>query len=176
MLCSRLLRTPLGDMFAVANERGLALCEFADRPMLPTQLERVEAVVGEEIRTAGHEYLDQAETELAEYFRAERETFSVPLVLDGTPFQVKVWEELLRIPFGRTRSYEEMASRVERPGAARAVGRANGDNRLAIIVPCHRVIHADGTLSGYGGGKRRKQWLLTHEQRGLQLPLEGFTS
>lgn len=173
MLASRLIETPLGPMLAAANERGLALCEFADRPMLPTQIERVQLELHEEIANAPHWFLDQTERELKEYFNAERETFTVPLVIDGSAFQMAVWRELLKIPFGRTTSYGEMAMRVGRPDGARAVGRANGDNRIAIIIPCHRVINADGTLSGYGGGKRRKQWLLRHEQRGLQLSFDG---
>ena len=159
-------------MFAVATDGGLALCEFHDRPMLPTQLQRIESLCGGKVTEGQHDFLDQAERELAEYFAGRRETFDVPLVIDGTPFQMSVWRELLRIPFATTTSYEAIAMRVQRAGAARAVGRANGDNRLAIIVPCHRVINADGTLSGYGGGKHRKRWLLSHEQRGAQLSLD----
>ncbi len=173
MLASRPIETPLGPMLAAANEAGLALCEFADRPMLPTQIERVQLELHDEIANAPHRYLDQAERELDEYFKAERETFTVPLLIEGSPFQQAVWRELLEIPFGRTTSYGDVALRVGRPDGARAVGRANGDNRIAIIIPCHRVINADGTLSGYGGGRRRKQWLLRHEQRGLQLSFDG---
>lgn len=170
-LVSRHLVTPLGEMFAVADDRGLILCEFADRPMLPTQLERVRAICGGEPVEGEHEILDRTQRELDEYFAGARETFTVPLVLDGSPFQTAVWRELLRIPFGSTTSYDSIAVRLEKPGGARAVGRANGDNRIAIIVPCHRVINADGSLSGYGGGKHRKRWLLSHEQRGAQLSL-----
>jgi AraC family transcriptional regulator, regulatory protein of adaptative response / methylated-DNA-[protein]-cysteine methyltransferase len=175
-LFSAEIATPLGPMFAIASDRGLVLCEFTDRPMLPTQLERVKALFGELPPVREHEYLRQTERELGEYFTGTRETFTVPLVLDGTPFQTNVWRELLAIPFGTTTSYERLATKIGRPGAARAVGRANGDNRMAIIVPCHRVINADGSLSGYGGGRRRKEWLLTHEQRGLQLPMSLLDS
>lgn len=171
MLLSRELETPLGLMLAVADDRGLALCEFLDRPMLPIQLARIQALLHGPIAPGDHRYLDQAGRELSEYFAGERERFTIPLVLDGTEFQVTVWEQLLTIPFGATRSYGELAARVGRPGASRAVGRANGDNRLAIIVPCHRVIGANGSLTGYGGGMRRKRWLLRHEQRSLQLEL-----
>lgn len=169
-------------MFALAGDRGLALCEFVDRPMLPTQLARVGAgpLFGDSAPIAAergeHPILDQTERELREYFAAERDVFTIPLQLEGTEFQTRVWRELLRIPFGVTRSYGDMAARVGAPGAARAVGRANGDNRIAIVVPCHRVINADGSLSGYGGGRRRKQWLLRHEQRGLQLDLLSSAS
>jgi len=172
-LCSHEIATPLGPMFAVADDRGLVLCEFADRPMLPTQLERIREVCGGSPVSGSHHVLDQTQRELDEYFAGTRETFTIPLVLDGTPFQSSVWGELLRIPFGTTTSYDAIAMRLERPGAARAVGRANGDNRIAIIVPCHRVINADGSLSGYGGGRHRKRWLLSHEHAGDQLSLGG---
>lgn len=165
--------TPLGPMVAAANERGLVLCEFADRPMLPTQLRRLESLCGGHVAEGEHEILEQTRRELDEYFWAKRETFTIPLVLDGSPFQTSVWRRLLEIPFGRTTSYDAIASRLERPGGARAVGRANGDNRIAIIVPCHRVINSDGSLSGYGGGRHRKRWLLAHERRGVQLAFDG---
>ncbi len=171
-VCSRKITTPLGPMLAVADERGLVLCEFQDRPLLPTQLRRVQAICGAMPEEGDHDVLMQTQRELDEYFLGKRDEFTVPLVLDGTPFQSRVWRELLRIPFGKTSSYDAIASRLERPGAARAVGRANGDNRIAIIVPCHRVINADGSLSGYGGGRRRKKWLLAHERRGVQLSLD----
>src|SRR5437870_973441 len=125
-------------MRAIANDRGLVLCEFDDRPMLPTQLDRVKALFGELAIPGHHAYLEQTNQELAEYFEGARESFTIPLVLEGTPFQTSVWQELLRIPFGATTSYDRLANRINRPGAARAVGRANGDNRIAIIVPCHR--------------------------------------
>lgn len=171
-LRSQRLTTPLGPMFAVADDRGLVLCEFHDRPMLPTQLRRVERICGGSPEEGSHPVLDQTQRELHEYFLGLRESFSIPLVLDGSPFQASVWEQLLRIPFGKTTSYDDIAVRLDRPGGARAVGRANGDNRIAIIVPCHRVIAADGSLSGYGGGRRRKRWLLAHERRGVQLSLD----
>jgi methylated-DNA-[protein]-cysteine S-methyltransferase len=102
--------------------------------------------------------------QLEAYFAGSRETFDVPLDLQGTDFQRRVWAGLLEIPYGETMSYGELARRVARPGASRAVGLANGRNRVAIIVPCHRVIGADGTLTGYGGGLDRKVWLLDHER------------
>ena len=170
-LRSQRLTTPLGPMFAVADDRGLVLCEFHDRPMLPAQLRRVERICGARPEDGPHPVLDQTQRELDEYFLGQRESFGIPLVLDGSPFQSVVWRELLRIPFGKTTSYDDIAVRLQRPGGARAVGRANGDNRIAIIVPCHRVIAADGSLSGYGGGRRRKRWLIAHERRGVQLSL-----
>jgi methylated-DNA-[protein]-cysteine S-methyltransferase len=102
--------------------------------------------------------------QLEAYFAGSRETFDVPLDLHGTDVQRRVWAGLLEIPYGETMSYGELARRVARPGASRAVGLANGRNPVAIIVPCHRVIGADGTLTGYGGGLDRKVWLLDHER------------
>jgi AraC family transcriptional regulator of adaptative response/methylated-DNA-[protein]-cysteine methyltransferase len=160
-------------MLAVADDRGLLMCEFRERPPLRRQLERVEAICGGRPEDGPHEILDQTKCELGEYFLGQRERFTVPLVLDGRPFQTSVWRELLEIPFGTTTSYDSIARRLAKPGAARAVGRANGDNRIAIIVPCHRVIAANGSLSGYGGGRHRKRWLLTHEKRGIQLSLDA---
>ncbi len=172
MLRSRVLNTPLGHMLVVASEQhGLVLCEFHDRPMLPEQLARVAKLGLGEARSGDNPVLDQTARELEEYFAGTRERFDVPLHLGGTEFQNAVWTQLLAIPFGATTSYDHIATRIGKPGAARAVGRANGDNRMAIIVPCHRVINADGTMSGYGGGKHRKRWLLDHERRTPQLGL-----
>jgi len=174
MLQSRVLDTPLGHMLAVgSDEHGLVLCEFHDRPMLPEQLARVAKLGLGEARIGDNAVLDQAARELEEYFSGKRKRFDVRLHLAGTEFQHAVWTQLLAIPFGATTSYDRIATRIGKPGAARAVGRANGDNRMAIIVPCHRVINADGTMSGYGGGKHRKRWLLDHEQRAPQLDLLG---
>jgi methylated-DNA-[protein]-cysteine S-methyltransferase len=102
--------------------------------------------------------------QLAEYFAGERQQFDVPLKLAGTPFQQRVWQELVRIPFGTTITYGELARRVGKPSASRAVGHANSRNPISIIVPCHRVIGANGKLTGYGGGVDKKQWLLAWER------------
>lgn len=110
---------------------------------------------------------DHARRQLDEYFEGRRTAFDVPLRLDGTPFQVQVWSALLDIPYGETIGYGELARRVGRPTASRAVGAANGRNPISIIVPCHRVIGADGSLTGYGWGTDRKAWLLAHEQAGV---------
>ena len=104
-------------------------------------------------------------------FLGRREQFSIPLLMGGTPFQSAVWHELLKIPFGKTTSYDAIAVKLGRINGQRAVGRANGDHRIAIIIPCHRVINADGSLSCYGGGRAKKRWLLAHESRGVQLDL-----
>jgi AraC family transcriptional regulator of adaptative response/methylated-DNA-[protein]-cysteine methyltransferase len=110
-----------------------------------------------------HRYLDQVERELREYFAGTRRTFETPVALTGSDFQSRVWNALLAIPSGETCSYAALAKRIGRPQAVRAVGRANGENRLSIIVPCHRVIGADGAMVGFGGGLERKTWLLRHE-------------
>lgn len=109
--------------------------------------------------------LAQAARQLREYFAGERRQFDLPLQMHGTEFQRRVWRELTEIPFGETWSYGQLAKRLDNPSACRAVGLANGKNPIAIIVPCHRVIGADGSLTGFGGGLPRKEWLLTHEGR-----------
>lgn len=103
--------------------------------------------------------------QLAEYFASERRQFDVPIKLAGTPFQLRVWRELVRIPFGATVSYAQLAQRIGKPNAARAVGHANGCNPISIIVPCHRVIGANGNLTGYADGVAKKRWLLAWEHR-----------
>jgi methylated-DNA-[protein]-cysteine S-methyltransferase len=108
--------------------------------------------------------LRPAVRQLAAYFAGELQKFDLPLRLDGTPFQKKVWAALRKIPYGTTISYAELGTRVCTARAARAVGSANGKNHVAVIVPCHRVIAADGTLGGFGGGLWRKEWLLNHER------------
>lgn len=158
--------TPLGPMFLGATERGVCLCEFTDRRMLETELadlqKRLNAVI---LPADGNAHLQQLETELQEYFAGTRKTFEVPLDTPTTPFRQRVWNELRTIPYAETRSYAEQARRIGRPTAVRAVASANGHNRVSIVIPCHRVIGADGSLTGYGGGLARKQWLLNHERR-----------
>ena len=165
------LDTPLGPMLAGATHDGICLLEFADRPLLPTQLQRVEARLGSPPTAGNHPHLDRLAAQLTEYFAGTRHDFEIPLVLAGTAFQERVWRQLLHIPYGRTASYDELARRAGSPGGSRAAGRANGDNRIAIVVPCHRVIRANGHLGGYGGGLGRKQRLLELEGGLLQTRL-----
>jgi methylated-DNA-[protein]-cysteine S-methyltransferase len=115
--------------------------------------------------------LPEAVRQLEEYFAGKRRDFDLPLHLDGTEFQQRVWRVLTEIPYGETWSYGELAKRIGNPNASRAVGLANGRNPVSIVVPCHRVIGADGSLTGYGGGLQRKQWLLAHE--GLHQPMRS---
>ncbi len=159
--------SPAGPLIAGANDEGVCLLEFTDRRMLETQLETLRRRVGRVAVPGRHRWLDALRSQLAEYFAGRRREFDLPLVIRGTPFQEKVWRALLTIPYGETWSYRELAERVGQPGASRAVGTANGMNRIAIVIPCHRVVNADGKLGGYGGGVWRKQMLLDLE-RGQQ--------
>ena len=162
LLVNRIL-TSLGPMVVAANSDHLCLLEFADRRMLETQVTRLAKRLGCNFCPGENSVIEQTNREVSEYFEGTRCEFSLPIRMLGTEFQMSIWQELNRIPYGETRSYDAMAQAIGRPGASRAVGRANGDNRLAIVVPCHRVIRADGHVSGYGGGVRRKQWMLAHE-------------
>lgn len=157
--------TPLGEMVAAASETHLHLLEFAHRTMLEIQLERVRRATGCDFAPGETTVTAMARTQLAEFFRGDRLTFDVPLLAKGTPFQMRVWDALLRIPVGTTTSYARVAESVGQPTATRAVARANGDNRIAILIPCHRVIGSDGSLTGYGGGLWRKKRLLELEAR-----------
>lgn len=158
------LRSPLGPLVAGATGHGVCLLKFSDRRMLEAQFATIRRRFQAPIVPGKNDHLSRLERELAAYFAGELRQFSVPLAYPGTPFQVRVWEGLLRIPYGETRSYEELANDVGAPGAQRAVGRANGLNRIAIVIPCHRVINKNGNLGGYGGGLRRKEFLLRLEQ------------
>ncbi len=158
------ISTPLGPMLAGATEDGVCLLEFADRRMLETQLARLRRSLDAEIVPGRSELLAMLAEQLAEYFERRRRTFDVPLLTPGTPFQRLAWEGLQSIPFGETRSYQQQAEAIGRPTAVRAVARANGDNRIAILVPCHRVIGKNGRLTGYGGGLWRKEYLLNLER------------
>ena len=155
--------SPLGVLVGGVVDEGACLLEFRDREILETQVAKVRARVGP-AHNGSHPLLDQVRVELDEYFAGRRREFSVPLVYPGTPFQSKVWNALRAIPFGETISYEELALRVDSPGSQRAAGHANGQNPLAIIIPCHRVINKGGKLGGYGGGLWRKRILLDLEQ------------
>lgn len=157
------LDTPLGPMIGAATRTHLVLLEFADRRMLRTQLKRVGKALGWDLAPGLNRVLRQAQRELDGYFAGRRRSFTVPLRVPGTPFQSRVWAALRRIPYGATRSYAQLAKTVRHPSAVRAVGTANGDNRVAIIIPCHRVIGSDGSLTGYGGRVWRKRRLLDLE-------------
>ena len=137
--------------------------------MLPTQMVRVKELFGGTISRSTNPVLETLKEELDAYFHRKRTSFSVELDMRGTSFQQQTWTALLTIPYGRTMSYGRLAEEIGNPDAVRAVARANGDNRMAILIPCHRVIGADGSLTGYGGGLRRKKFLLELEQ-GIHSP------
>lgn len=164
VLHAKWIETPLGAMLALADDRGLHLLDFVDRRGLERALATLQKRLRARALPGEHRYLAQIAHELGEYFAGKRRTFETPVVLTGSDFQSRVWNALLTIPAGTTWSYAELAKRIGRPQAVRAVGRANGDNRLSIVVPCHRVIGADGALTGYGGGLARKQKLLDLER------------
>ena len=158
------IESPLGPLIAGADDRGICLLEFSDRRMLEAQLKTLARRLRRPLVPGEHLYLETLRSELDEYFAGKRRDFEVPLNAPGTPFQERVWTELLKIPFGELRSYEQIAVSVGSPKAVRAVGRANGMNRIAIVIPCHRVVGKDGTPTGYGGGIWRKQRLLDLER------------
>ncbi len=164
MLLINRIFTPLGPMVVAADNAHLFLLEFADRRMLQTQIARLAARLSCGFCPGENSIIAQTDREVGEYFHGRRTEFTIPLQVPGTEFQQAVWKRLLAIPYGQTSHYEALANAVGSPGACRAVGRANGDNRLAIVIPCHRVVRSDGSLSGYGGGVRRKEWLLHHER------------
>jgi len=156
--------TPLGSMIMGVSDQGLCLLEFAERRMLDTQLKRLRQRMGRVFLPGDHPLMQQVKSELDAYFEGSLRSFSVPLQSPGTVFQESVWEALRNIPYGELRTYGAIAGLIGHPGAVRAVGRANGDNRIAIIIPCHRVVGSDGELTGYGGGLWRKEYLLAMEQ------------
>lgn len=157
------IETPLGSMIAVADDCALYLLEFSDRRMLETQLKTIQKRLGCSIVPGSNEVLQQLERELTQYFDGQLKEFQTPLRFPGTDFQVSVWNCLLEIPYGETRSYLDLALQLKREKGTRAVGQANGCNRIAILIPCHRVIQSNGALGGYGGGLHRKQFLLDLE-------------
>jgi len=157
------LETPLGAMVAGDFVGRLCLLEFADRRAMPGELSDLERLLGAPSAPGRTELHGEVERQLAEYFAGKRRSFDLPLELPGTDFQKAVWRTLLSIPYGETRSYRDQAEALGRPEAVRAVARANGQNRVVIVVPCHRVIGADGKLTGYSGGLPRKRALLELE-------------
>lgn len=158
------INSPLGPLVAGANAQGICLLEFSDRRMLETQMKTLRCMFKVPLVPGNNDYLKLLQQELKDYFAGKLKRFTVPLVSPGTPFQQKVWNELLHIPYGETISYQDLARAVGSPRAVRAAGTANGKNRLAILIPCHRVVNKNGNLGGYGGGLRRKEFLLQLER------------
>lgn len=158
-----ILDTPLGPMIAAVADDRLVLLEFADRRMVPTQFKRLGNLLGCAFEVGEVPLHARVRRQLDQFFAGKRSDFDLPVATPGTAFQQAAWDALRRIPTGSTRSYADQAAAIGRPAAVRAVARANGDNRIAIIIPCHRVIGSDGSLTGYGGGLDRKQRLLEIE-------------
>ena len=162
------LETPLGGMAAAATDDHLVLLHFLDHHKVNKQIDRMKNASALSFVEGHNSILEQTRRELDEYFAGARQIFDVPMMTHGTPFQRVVWTQLQTIPFAETRSYGQQALDIERPRAVRAVARANGQNRISILIPCHRVIGADGSLTGYGGQLWRKKALLELETRTLK--------
>ena len=161
----KIVGSPIGKFVAGATLKGCCVYEFLDRGGLKTIKTRIEKRYKMKMMKGTNKFIDQMETQVNEYYRGKRKKFSLKLDLQGTKFEIIDWLELMKIPYGETRSYGEIAKQLCKPGAARAVGRANGANYLPIIIPCHRVIEANGNLRGYGGKLWRKKFLLDLERK-----------
>ncbi len=158
------IKTPVGNMLAGATSKGICLFEFMDvEARLAKQIAHLEKTRASKLETGESALFNQLKIELEEYFAGSRQTFDVPLDFKGTDFQQQSWSALLKIPYGETRSYQDQANAINNPKAVRAVAGANHSNKLSILIPCHRVIGKDGSLTGYGGKLWRKEFLLKLE-------------
>ncbi len=164
MLITKSFDTPLCPMVAATTNQGICLLEMGSPERQAREHAELESVFDCKMIPGNHPLLDQLEAQLDAYFTGNLTNFTVPLDTPGTDWQHQVWNALTTIPYGQTLSYGLLAEQLDNPGGSRAVGLANGKNRVSIIIPCHRVIAADGSLHGYGGGIARKRWLLNHEQ------------
>jgi AraC family transcriptional regulator, regulatory protein of adaptative response / methylated-DNA-[protein]-cysteine methyltransferase len=157
--------SPLGPLVLAANSEGVCMLEYSAPERLEAQLADLQKRFRCAVVPGRHPHLEQLKHELSSYFAGNLTEFRVPLVYPGSPFQMKVWDRLCQIPYGETLSYEALAQEIGAPRAQRAVGLANGQNRIAIVIPCHRVVNKNGQLGGYGGGLWRKKFLLELERR-----------
>ena len=174
VLYSQTITTSLGQMLITASTRGVCLAEFAGTPRMERESRDLERLFQARTEPGGNEHTAQATQELSEYFRGGRQRFTVALDTPGTDFQRQVWAALRNIPYGTTSHYQALAAAIGKPAAVRAVAAANGANRVAILIPCHRVIGKHGALTGYGGGLPRKAWLLSHERGGRKHSLPDW--
>lgn len=159
-------------MIAGVTDEGICLLEFNDRKILPEEYNDLKKLLNTSIEEGENKLTKTLKKQLKEYFEGKRKEFTIPLVTPGSVFQQAVWKELQNIPYGATRSYHEQSLALGNPDSIRAVANANGMNRIAILIPCHRVIGSDGRLVGYGGGLGRKKWLLDHEKKFSGKPVE----
>ena len=158
------IETPIGEMCICATANGICVLEFEDRPSLNATLQNIEKEKKSVLQWGENEHISRLEAELSEYFCGTLRDFTVPLDMIGTPFQIKVWEALRTVPYGMTKSYMDQAKYLNSVKGIRAVANANGKNKISIVVPCHRVIGANGSLTGYSGGIWRKRYLHDLEQ------------
>ncbi len=159
------ITTPFGELLAGATKKGICLLEFTDTNRLEMQLPRLEKSFKAIIKEGESPFFLQLKEELEDYFSGNLQNFNVPLDAIGTPFQIQAWDALLKIPYGETRSYLDQAITINKPKAFRAVASANRNNKMSIIIPCHRVIAKNGKLAGYGGGLDRKEFLINLERK-----------
>ena len=163
-ILSKMLESPLGRLLVCATSAGICLLEFAGQRTMKTHVKALGRRFRRAVVPGTNAHIEQLAGELEQYFAGQLRQFDVALAQQGTAFQMSVWTELRRIPYGRTISYAELANKVGRHGAHRAVGTANGRNPISIVIPCHRVVNKNGRLGGYGGGLWRKQYLLDLER------------
>jgi AraC family transcriptional regulator of adaptative response/methylated-DNA-[protein]-cysteine methyltransferase len=159
------LDTKLGRMIVISDEQGLYLLDFLDREDLVSEVEKLKIKLNAVIILGRVKPIESIKIELEFYFKGELKNFKTPTHLLGSSFERVSWEELLQISYGQTKSYRNQAAAIGKPTACRAVARANGKNSLLIIIPCHRIINSNGSLGGYRGGLKRKQWLINHEKK-----------
>jgi AraC family transcriptional regulator, regulatory protein of adaptative response / methylated-DNA-[protein]-cysteine methyltransferase len=174
MIVVKEINTPLGQMLAGATDEGICLFDFKHRRSIDAIVNRVFTHLGRKSIVGHHDLFSDLEQQLTAYFAGTLRDFSLPLQFAGSPFQAAVWQSLLAIPYGQTSTYGKQAEAIGSHAATRAVAAANGANAIAIIVPCHRVIGANGNLTGYSGGIDSKKWLLQHERRSLGEQAELF--
>jgi AraC family transcriptional regulator of adaptative response/methylated-DNA-[protein]-cysteine methyltransferase len=163
ILVSQRIETPVGPMVAIGDDKALYLLEFAEPSELEREVEKLKQKTRRDIAPGTCASIALIKNELRQYFAGKLQVFQTPIHNFGSPFQKCVWEQLQKIPFGETRSYADIAQAINRPTAFRAVARANSSNKIAILIPCHRVINSNGEIGGYAGGVVRKRWLLNHE-------------
>jgi AraC family transcriptional regulator of adaptative response/methylated-DNA-[protein]-cysteine methyltransferase len=165
MIKTTIIKTPIGEMAAAATSGGICLLEFTEGRILTDDFNELSKTFSSPVRKGWNWHLWKLRKQLKEYFKGKRKEFSVSLVTQGTEFQEACWNELNKIPYGATISYQKQAEALNNPEAVRAVAQSNSSNRIVIIIPCHRVIGSDGTLVGYEGGLKRKKWLIDHERK-----------